>query len=244
MYSGVQLQDPSPENQQLVEVIRELGGLLPGDPQIDWQELRGRCGEVLEDLARRSEKSRRLTELLEGSAYIVGGDEHHVIHIPSDADRVYKLTHGDNFGCRSYFSPVDPELIGHFHGETNADPFFYLNRWVLLNSISGFQTRFEGFIPPERPGWLPRICISQPNLPGTNPTPEEVRDALSHYGFYEVSIGAFFHPANRLLLTDAAPRNVRIVEGIPVPFDAIAQLANGRLLEWAEARISRTGQSS
>ncbi|MEI9894396.1 MAG: hypothetical protein WDN28_11065 [Chthoniobacter sp.] len=51
--------------------------------------------------------------------------------VSSDPQRVYKFTHGDNFGCRSYFSQVDPELIGHFHGETNADPFFYLRRWML-----------------------------------------------------------------------------------------------------------------
>jgi 5'(3')-deoxyribonucleotidase len=39
-----------------------------------------------------------------------------------------------------------------------------------------------------------------------------------------------------MLLTDAAPRNVRVVEGIPVPFDAIAQKAEGRLLDWCMNR--------
>jgi hypothetical protein len=174
--------------------------------------------------------------LLAGREYFVGGDEHHVIRVSSDADRVFKLTHGDNFGCRSYFSPVDPELIGHFHGETNADPFFYLTRWGLLNSISGYQTRFEGFVHSERPGWLPRICVSQPVLPGENPTPAQIREALAKYGFREISTAAFFQPEIRVLLTDAAPRNVRIVDGIPIPFDAIAQIPSGKLLNWAMER--------
>lgn len=62
--------------------------------------------------------------MLEGAAYFVGGDEHHILRVDAEPERIFKLTHGDNFGCRSYFSPVDPELLGHFHGETNAAPFF------------------------------------------------------------------------------------------------------------------------
>lgn len=232
MDSNYPFEDSSAENRELARVIRKLGGLLPGGTSVDWQELRRRCGDVLREIIRTSDSSRRLTTLLEGAPYFVGGDEHHIVRVDSEPDRIYKFTHGDNFGCRSYFSPADPELSGHFHGETNADPFFYLNRWRLLNSISGFQTRFEGFLPSEKPGWLPRMCISQPELPGSNPTPQEIRTSLEPYGFAEVSEAAFFHLETRLLLTDARPRNVRIVEGIPVPFDAIAQMASGKVLEW------------
>jgi len=236
MASKRPFENPSAQNRELDEGVWELGRLLPGGVEVDWQEFRGRCGEVLREIIRGSDKSRRLTALLEGAAYFVGGDEHHIIRVESVPDRIYKLTHGDNFGCRSYFSPVDPGLIGHFHGETNADPFFYLTRWRLLNAISAFQTRFEGFVPSEIPGWLPRVCISQPELPGSNPTAQEIRAALRPYGFVEVSEAAFFDPETRLLLTDAAPRNVRIVEGIPVPFDAIAQVASGRVLDWCLAQ--------
>jgi hypothetical protein len=233
-------QDSSPENRELASIIRELEGILPGGPEIDWERLRGRCGEVLREITRTSTKSRELTALIGGAEYFVGGDEHHIIRVDSEPDRVYKVTHGDNFGCRSYFSPEDPELRGHFHGETNADPFFYLKRWLLLNSIGAYQTRFEGFVPSEKPGWLPRICISQPELPGSNPTPREIRVSLQQYGFLEVSEAAFFHPEALLLLTDAAPRNVRIIEGIPAPFDAIAWTPSGKVLEWCvkQAEIS------
>jgi hypothetical protein len=232
------VENTSPENRELARVVRELGELLPSGLEVDWQEFRGRCGEVLSGIIRDSIESRRLIDLLAGEQYFVGGDEHHVIRVPTDPERIYKLTHGDNFGCRSYFSPVDPELIGHFHGETNADPFFYLNRWGLLNSIGEYQTRFEGFVPAERSNWLPRICISQPALPLENPTPKQIREGLANYGFQEISPPAFFHAGTHILLTDAAPRNVRVVEGNPIPFDAIAKVASGRILTWALERIA------
>jgi len=82
--TSVQVQDSSAENRRLADVLRELGRLLPGGSEVDWQELRGRCGEVLGELIRRSEESRRLTVLLESAPYFVGGDEHHVIRVSSD----------------------------------------------------------------------------------------------------------------------------------------------------------------
>ena len=175
--------------------------------------------------------------MFRGVPYFVGGDEHLVFRSSAAPGRIYKLTHGDNFGCRSYFSPHDPELTGrHFHGTGNADPFFYLERWRLLNAIGGYQTRFEAFLPPEKPGWLPRICISQPELDGENPSRREIREALAQYGFNEISEDAFLDFETGVLMTDVAPRNIRIVEGIPVPFDAITQMATPRILEWAKAR--------
>lgn len=239
MDANAPLENSSPENRELVGRIRELGRLLPGHSEINWQESRRRCGDVLRGLVGQTDKNRRLAELLKGERHIVGGDEHHIVRVSSDPDRVYKITHGDNFGCRSYFSAADPELLGNFHGETNADPFLYLIRWVLLNCISGYQTRFEGFLPSEKPGWLPRICVSQPELPKDNPTSQEIRDVMSNYQFHEISTHAFFQPETRLLLTDAAPRNVRIVDGVPVPFDAIAQIPSGRVLQWCEERCRR-----
>ncbi|MEI9894397.1 MAG: hypothetical protein WDN28_11070 [Chthoniobacter sp.] len=104
--------------------------------------------------------------------------------------------------------------------------------------MSDYQTRFEGIVPPEKAGWLPRICISQPELPGINPTPQQIRETLGPYGFREISRDAFFDPETHLLLTDAAPRNVRIVDGIPIPFDAIAQIPSGKVLEWALAQCT------
>jgi hypothetical protein len=172
-------------------------------------------------------------EMFEGREFIVGGDEHHVVNVPSEPDRVYKFTHGDNFGCRSFFSPHDPDFTGkHFHGTGNADPFFYLRRWRILNFLCPYQTRFEGLLPPEHPQWLPRICISQPKLGGENPDFADIRSAMERYGFTEISEYAYLHAKTGMLLTDVAPRNVRVIEGVPIPFDAIATLAGPEVLDW------------
>jgi hypothetical protein len=184
--------DPDAEIRGLDDILHELGRVLPGSPSFDWQESRRWCGDVLRRIIADSERSRRLLALLGKTPYFVGGDEHHVFRVPSEPIRVFKLTHGDNFGCRSYFSPHDPELTGrHFHGTGNADPFFYLRRWRLLNVIGGYQTRFEGFVPAEKAGWLPRICISQPELEGTNPPRSDIRKAMLPYSFREISEDAF-----------------------------------------------------
>lgn len=100
--------------------------------------------------------------------------------------------------------------------------------------MSGFQTRFEGFLPPEPGLRRPRICVSQPQLVGVNPTDLEIEVALKEYGFQAISRHTYFQPDTKILLTDAAPRNVWIIQGIPVPFDAIAEIASSRVLEWSE----------
>ena len=231
-------EDSSPENRELARTLRELGRLLPGSASVDWEGSRRWCGDVLGEIVRSSPSTQRLVEILSGAPYFVGGDEHHVIRVSSDPNRVYKFTHCDNFGCRSYFSPHDPELTGcHFHGTGNANPFFYLRRWYLLNSLSGYQTRFEGFVPPRLAGHLPRMCISQPEIGGENPDPREIRESLEPFGFVEISQNAFLQRETGLLLTDMAPRNVRIIDGIPVPFDAIAQIAPPAVLDWVNARL-------
>jgi len=234
-----QFDGSSPEVRELGRIVWELDKIYASRPKIDRQEPRRWLGDVLQGIIASSEKSKALIEMLEGAEYFVGGDEHHIIRVDSEPDRIYKFTHGDNFGCRSYFSPHNVDLLGHFHGETNDDPVFYLFRWMILNAIGDFQTRFEGFVPPERPGWLPRICISQPALPVVNPTVPEIRKSLAQFGFVEVCENAYFDPATGLLLTDAAPRNVRVSNGIPIPFDAIAQIPEGRLLEWCLKRSQR-----
>jgi len=226
--------DAGSESRELDEILRELERLVPGSSSIDWQDSRTRCAEILEGIRSRCRKSQRLAERLYETEYIVGGDEQYIIRLEQEPERLYKVTHGENFGCQSYFSPMDPDLTGkHFHGTGNADPFFYLRRWRLLNGLGGFKTRFEGFLPPAPGGRLPRVCISQSMIVGNNPSTDAIRAAFAKYDFREISSDAFLNFHTRLLLTDAAPRNVRIVDGSPVPFDAIAQLASDRILAWA-----------
>jgi hypothetical protein len=242
------LQDnPIPENRDLAGVLRELGRVLPNRPDIDRPGFRGRYREILNALASSFPTTGHLSLLLEGAPYFVGGDEHRIVRAPQDGqDRVYKFTHSDSFGCRGEFHPSDPELSGkHFFAGVNTDLFFYLERWIYLNSITAFQTRFEGFVPPENERHVPRVCISQPLLPSQtatdpNPSEREIEEAFLPYGYQKISDGAFLHNGSGILLTDAAPRNVRIVDGAPIPFDAIAQIASPEVIKWAKSRLDIT----
>ena len=101
---------------------------------------------------------------------------------------------------------------------------------MLLNHLGDYQTRFEGFLPPEENLRLPRICVSQPTLDTPNPTREEIRDLLKSFGFLPISLDAFLNFESGILLTDAAPRNVRIVDGAIALFDAIASIASDEVL--------------
>jgi hypothetical protein len=49
-------------------------------------------------------------------------------------------------------------------------------------------------------------------------------------------LDAFLNPHSRILLTDAAPRNVRIVNGSIALFDAIASFASDEICAWAFER--------
>ncbi len=89
-----------------------------------------------------------MINLLDGAEYEEGGDEHILFRVDDQPDRIFKSTYGDNFGRYSAFDPIDPEITGkNFNATGNPDASFYLKRWILLNSLSGFKTRFEGILP-------------------------------------------------------------------------------------------------
>ncbi len=231
--------NPSPETIEFEGIARRLGELLRGCLQVDWSENRDRCAEILTDLAQECQKSAFLEEKLEGARYVRGGDEHKLLEFQSvnEPARVYKVTFGENFGCKSRFIPSDPDLTGqHFYAEVNANPLFYLERWIYLNSITSYQTRYEGLLPPLEGGTLPLVCISQQKLPPGNPSEREIETALRKYGYLKISRNTFFEKKSHILLTDVAPRNVRISEDIPALFDVIAEKASERVSEWAGFR--------
>jgi hypothetical protein len=231
------VENASPENRRLGEVLRRLEGIHSGDSSLDWQESRRRCVEVLTTQLNSPDNNAAMIRRLQDKEYEIGGDEHLVVRLEDDAGRVYKLTHGDCFGCRPYFSRFDPDGSGkNFHGSINEDPAFYLRRWMLLNHLGEYQSRFEGFLPPEENLRMPRICISQPTIDAPNPSRREIQGALGGFGFVQVSLDAFLNPHSRILLTDAAPRNVRIVNGSIALFDAIASFASDEICAWAFER--------
>ncbi len=228
------IENSSPENRELGEVLRKLEGLHHNGSPLDWQEPRERRGDALAPLLKACPKSLSLTALLEGTEYEVGGDEHHLVQVESQPERIYKITHSDSFGCFSQFLPSDPELSGrHFYATVNDDPRVYIRRWMLLNTLGEYQTRYEGFLWPQKELFVPRICVSQPFLESENPSELEIKESFALYGFYQISVDTYLNTATNILLTDTAPRNVRVIDGVPVPFDAIASLASPEIMDWA-----------
>jgi len=230
------IEDTCPENRELGAFIRWLEGLYGRNSPLHWKEAWRWGTDVLTNFLNGSRKNQELITRLQGAEYEIGGDEHFIVHVDDDPERVYKITHGDAFGCYPFFSPHDPDLIGkHFHGSINEDPIFYIRRWMLLNSFTEYTSRFEGLIPPEEKLHMPRICMSQPALDTPNPTRKEIRERLAEYGFENISEDAFLHFESRILLTDAAPRNVRIVGKTLALFDVIASIAPSPVDEWARS---------
>jgi hypothetical protein len=229
--------DSHAEDDQLAHLLRELGESLRSDSPLDWRESWRRSNDVLGRFYQSSPQCRRLSESLRGQSLERGGAEHQIIRLPSHPDRYFKTTYGGAFGCRTELFPSDLDEL-YFHAASNGDPLFYFERWRLLNSISYYQTKFEGILPPETEGGLYRICVSQPAVVTANPTETQIAQALAAFGFKKVCPNTYFSEEDNLLLTDAAPRNVRVIEGIPVPFDAIAEIATGPLLDWIRLRLA------
>jgi hypothetical protein len=229
---------PDAHTGKLEGVLWRLERFMPGGIEVDWKKSRQRNITALAQLASTLPGNQALIERLDGAPYLIGGDEHLLIRLDDEPSRIYKSTYGDSFGCKVRFDDIDPERTGrNFLATLNDDPRYYLKRWVILNSLGGYQTRFEGILPPEKPHWAPRICVSQPWIDGlANPTVGQIENAMKSFGFASVSENAYFEMGSRILLVDAAPRNVRIFQGGPVPFDAIAEIASDEVADWIRAK--------
>jgi hypothetical protein len=107
----------------------------------------------------------------------------------------------------------------------------------LLNRIGDYQTTLEGVIAPEREGWMPRFCMSQPFVEGETPSELKIREAFESCEFFHVSAGAYYSPGEDVLLTDAFPRNVRLLGGAPIPFDAVASIPAPVERAWLEKKL-------
>ncbi len=242
--------DAGTANIILEGILRQLGRVSQSSREVSWQKARENYREILTSLAptyqaKKGSVAYQINDL--NLDAFTGGDEHILISVDDTSDsseeipytsRIYKITHSECFGCKVLFDPEDTELSGkHFHAQGNYDPWLYLKRWQLLNSISSYTTRFEAIIAPEQPNWPPRICISQPYIPGEPPSQTIITEAFMKFNFHPVSLGAYYSHERDILLTDAFPRNVRIWQGAPVPFDAIAINPNAEMKTWLHARI-------
>jgi hypothetical protein len=114
---------------------------------------------------------------------------------------------------------------------------------MLLNTLGEYQTRYEGLLWPQEDLFVPRICVSQPFLESENPSESEIAESLSRYGYQRISVDTYLNGRTNILLSDAAPRNVRIINGVPVPFDAIASFATPEVLAWVAKSVGNSTSS-
>ncbi len=230
-----------------IDAIPEMGNLLSKCSEIGWKAFEEKCCEYL--LARLAgtpadaESKFKVTRELHHQVDFEGGDEHHIaLYANDETQRVFKWTYGDNFGLLLKVYEIDPQGMNqNVISSGNPDPRYYLRRWIILNNIGPPITRFEGLLPPDfmNGGRLPRLSISQRMLPPENPSYREIVTAFHKIGFIEVAENAYYRESDNILLGDAAPRNVRIVNGIIIPFDAVAEQLLGKPKEWCIHEASK-----
>ncbi len=235
--------------QACIDAIPEMGAILSECPEVGWKAFAERCGTCLLDGLGKTpedlERNLALAGKVDDIPFFEGGDEHYLL-LPGSrsSDRVLKWTYGDNFGLYLKVFEHDPELMNHHViSSGNPDPVKYFRRWIILNDIGPPVTRFEGILPPDflRKERLPRLAISQRELPHENPTHREIVKGFRKIGFIEVSENSYYRAEDNILLGDAAPRNIRFEDGVLIPFDAVAEHPQGLGREWCEGRIARIG---
>lgn len=208
-----------------------VGDILSKRAAIGWKAFEEECCQYLvERLAGSPEDAESrfpIAAAVHGKEQFLAGNEHY-IHLP-DGDsgtRVVKWTYGNAFGLKLKVYPIDPEGMEHHVIPTgNSDPRHYLRRWIILNTIGPAITRFEGLLPPDSDlgERLPRLVVSQDMLPQFNPDFRDVVTAFRDIGFVQIAEHAYYRTADNILLGDATPWNVRILDGRIVPFDAVAE---------------------
>jgi len=235
------LADVCPENHDFAKVLWGLERLCENGSFLYWPESRQRQSDLFARLLESESfpENESLIQRFSGQPYVVGGDEHHLIYLPDSPERIFKITHSDSFGCVSRFFCEDADLNGkHFIPGVNTNPVFYLTRWMILNSLTEYRTKFEGILPPQGNLMVPRLCVSQLILAKEyrNPDADLIRKAFLGHGFKRIAQDAFINSVG-IVLSDAAPRNVGIVGGNPIPFDALAEFAAPAVLDWLRAKV-------
>jgi hypothetical protein len=231
--------------QAYIDAIPEMGAILSECAEVGWKATTKSCcaclmeglGGTPEDIGRNIALAARIDD----AQSFEGGDEHYLL-LPCGnlSKRVLKWTYGDNFGLQLKVFEHDPELMNHHViSSGNPDPVKYLRRWIILNNIGPPVTRLEGILPPDflRNERLPRLAISQRELPPENPTHQEIVKGFREIGFIEVSEHSYYRKDDNILLGDAAPRNIRFENGTLVPFDAVAEHPEGTAMEWCMDRF-------
>lgn len=173
-------------------------------------------------------------------ADVVPGGAEHVLWRGRDG-RVYKMTKEDHFG---QVPCSNPESITGWENFAAA-PADYLERLALVNRVFGDDLRVEGL----RCGRTVAIVISQPLARAARtrtPHPrglQKIEAYMEARGFVNLGFAAWYHPQEKLMVTDATRENfVQTRRGL-VPVDLMICRAEGELLRALEAKVA-SGQAN
>jgi hypothetical protein len=163
-----------------------------------------------------------------------GGAEHHLWR--GKDGRVYKMTKEDHFGQVPCYNP--DSLTGWEN--LAAAPADYLARLALMNQVFGDDIRLVGL----RCGRTVAIVTSQPLAKAARaqrPHPADGRKIETYMagrGFVNLGFAAWYHPQQKLMVTDATPDNfIRTRQGL-TPVDLMICRAEDELRDVLEKKVA------
>jgi hypothetical protein len=171
------------------------GGFLASNKLLAASRKRARQELDYQDLADRSGKLRDDEGIPEGATLLGQGVEHQVYHRDGE-DRVTKLTKPNEYGI---------SIIGH----ERSTPRSYLERLGMQNKLFGDDIRWEGISGDGR------TITSQPRYDeltdeqgnAVHADYPEIAAKMQRHGFRETGGGEWYNPKEKVIATDAHPRN-------------------------------------
>ncbi|WP_395744043.1 hypothetical protein [Prosthecobacter sp.] len=177
--------------------------------------------------------------------------EHYIFFSEADPSRIYKITKGPGWGIfPASLASTRHKPVRYWFEDRPATPLEYFERLLISNTHLMHElsredypilNRLEGFIHSQ--GRLQAVT-SQPVFDGTPATPAAMAAWFIRHGFHFIRSWAWFRPSDGLAVFDAYMDNVMDCENELVPFDVIAILAQGPLLESLHAAVARLDSQS
>ncbi len=185
------------------EEIREFAASLEaqhaGSDGADVEERLRQEAESVRQWGNRSGRivqAERLKELLASQPDLGGQSEHTVFFLPGHG-RVVKFTLPPYFGAQSAAG--------------------YLRNIVHANRLFGDDIHLHGILDTEKG---PAFVVSQPFIPGTRPTDEEVASWFSRAGYESTGHNRWLHHAAEIEIADAHTGNlIKTEDGGLIPID-------------------------
>lgn len=177
--------------------------------------------------------------------------EHNVFLSEAEPARIFKITKGSGWGIfPASLATTQHKPVRYWFEDRPASPLEYFERLLLSNTHLMHElnqadypalNRLEGFVYSH--GRFQAVT-SQPIFIGTPASPAQMAAWFLQRGFHFIRSWTWFRPTDGLAVFDAYMDNVMDCENELVPFDVIAILAKGPLLESLHAAVARLDSQS